>query len=406
MITRLRIQIISIIMVLAILLFAVLDIFLFRSTRDGLYNQSIETLENALLHPVPKYRIRPGDETSASQAYFVMNISFTGTPTALYYGAFSLESPDVVLEFARQVTSTEDHLGDLPELSLRYAKNKTPVGWRVSCVDIRMEQQILQQLRTSLVLINLGGLVIFFLLAWTIAAITTRPVEQSMRRQQQLIADVSHELKTPLTVILSSVEMLRTSDDPAPGQQEQWEEGIQAEALRMKHMIEEMLLLARGDSRRQVLPQSRVDLSETAESELLRFEPMFFESGRALDWDVAPDLFLTGGEADLRKLISILLENALKYASPRGGVRLSLQPEGCRRLLLTVSSDGAPISAEDLPRLFDRFYRADPARSGSDRGHGLGLAIAKTIVDDHRGEIWAESTDGRNIFSVRLPRTK
>jgi len=167
-----------------------------------------------------------------------------------------------------------------------------------------------------------------------------------------------------------------------------------------------MLILARSDTRRQTVPQSPVDVSDLVCSELLRFEPLFFEADLHLDWDVEEKLLTEGNEPELKKLTSILLDNALKYTTPGGCARLVLRREDSRFLTLQVSSDGAPISPEDLPRLFDRFYRADPARSGSDRGHGLGLSIAKAIVQDHRGQIRAESRDGRNTFFVRLPRKR
>ncbi len=400
MIQKLRWKIVAVIMVLVLIFFLGLDVALVSSSKEGLKAQSLQTLEEAL--SLPSTQIRPGEVTLTTQAFFVIDVSDTGVATAVNFGSFAMDNGTIIREIARQATIGDERVGTLEALSLRYIKKRMITGWRVACVDIRNEQQTVRQLSTTLILMTIFGLTFFFFLSWAIALITTRPVEQSLQRQQQLVADASHELKTPLTVILTCVDLLRSQPTADKAQRKRWEESIQAEAQQMKQLTEDLLFLARSDAGQIPLQWSEVDLSDLISGELLHFEPMFFESGYTFHWEVAPDLWLLGNGLRLRQLCSILLENALKDTSPGGPVTLLLQLEEEKKALLSVSSDGSPIPREDLPRLFDRFYRADPSR-GDVGGHGLGLSIAKAIVEEHQGTIWAESLAGCNRFSVLLP---
>ena len=137
----------------------------------------------------------------------------------------------------------------------------------------------------------------------------------------------------------------------------------------------------------------------------LMFEPTVFEAGKLLEEDVTEDLWVTGDPAKLKRLVDVLLDNARKYACPGGRIRVTLRAEGSKRVRLSVNNEGDPIPPEQLDRIFERFYRSDPARTTG--GFGLGLAIAREIAREHRGRLWAESDqETGNTFLFSLPRAK
>ena len=231
-------------------------------------------------------------------------------------------------------------------------------------------------------------------------------VEQERELDRQRMAffnAASHELKTPLTVILANAGILLAhSGDMADGQRK-WVEYIQAEAQRMKSLVEDLLFLARSDDRRSPLRLQTVSFSDLAWEALLPFESVAFEAGVALDSQITPDLELLGDPEQLRRLVAILVDNAVKYAGPRGSASLILRPQG-DEAVLSVHNTGEPIPPEHLPRLFERFYRTDSDRARSQGGYGLGLSIAKSIVDGHRGRISVSSSAiSGTLFTVRLP---
>ena len=250
-------------------------------------------------------------------------------------------------------------------------------------------------------LVALAALAVLAGLSYCLAGLVVGPVKRAWQEQKQFVSDASHELKTPLTVILSSSELAAEEQDVQ--RTKQYVEGIHAESLRMKALVEDMLTLARTESgAKQTM--GAVDLSDTVLESALAFEPVAFESGRALTYDIQPELAVRGSAAQLRRLADILLDNAVKYAAPGTTVGLLLRREG-RSALLQVENRGETIPAEKLPHLFDRFYRADESRTGGE-GFGLGLAIAQSIVQTHGGSIGCTSAAGVTRFTVTLPLLK
>lgn len=250
-------------------------------------------------------------------------------------------------------------------------------------------------------LVTLTALLVLTGLSYWLAGFAVRPVRRAWQEQKQFVSDASHELKTPLTVILSSTELAGGEQDPE--KTKQYVEGIRAESLWMKALVEDMLTLARTESgAKQTL--DAVNLSDTVLESALAFEPVAFESGRELSYDIQPELAVRGSAVQLRRLADILLDNAMKYAAAGTPVGLLLRREG-RGALLQVENRGETIPAEKLPHLFDRFYRVDESRTGGE-GFGLGLAIAQSIVQAHGGSIGCTSAEGITRFTVTLPLLK
>ena len=221
------------------------------------------------------------------------------------------------------------------------------------------------------------------------------------KMRQEFTANVSHELKTPLTVIMTSAELAQSPDYDEECR-ERFLSSILTMSRQMRGLIEQMLQLARADQADPREHFSSVDLSKVASEALLPFEPIFFEAGLTLTSDLSPAVQVTGSEPQLRQVLEILLDNARKYSQEGGATQVCLKRRGKSHCLLTVANQGEPISPEALANLFKRLYRADPARSRNG-SYGLGLAIAESIVNRHRGKIWAESQNGINTFYVELP---
>ena len=222
------------------------------------------------------------------------------------------------------------------------------------------------------------------------------------QQQRQFLSDASHELKTPLTVILSNAELLEAA--PLEDRPARWADNIRSEAGQMKSLVEEMLTLARADNAVPTAVMGEVSLSDLATDCVLAFEPVAFEAGKPLESDITPDVTVTGDADKLRQLIGVLLDNAIKYGQAGGTISLTLRRTD-RQARLLVSNPGDPIPPDQLGRLFERFYRADASR-GEQSGFGLGLPIAASIATEHKGTLKAESDQASTRFLFSMPLKK
>ena len=290
--------------------------------------------------------------------------------------------------------------GLLKAYRLRYLRQNSPLMLRIAFTDSSLEQATLRSLvRTSLVA-GLAALAVLLVCCYFLSGLITAPVDRAWKAQQRFLSDASHELKTPLTVVLSSAELLaeHTADhsETAP-----YVDNIRAEVQRMRALVEDMLTLSRTENSPHKAEFLPVDLSDLAMDAVLRFEPVAYESNRQLTCDIQEDIVLPGDAAQLRRLLGILLDNGIKYAPEGSFVCVSLQTQE-KQAVLTVENGGDPIPPEALPHLFERFYRADDSRS--DHGSfGLGLSIAQAIAQAHKGAIHAESDTRSTRFTVTLP---
>jgi signal transduction histidine kinase len=274
---------------------------------------------------------------------------------------------------------------------------RRPYGNLLVVLDGRLEMESARQL---LVISSLVGLAAYLLLsagAVLLIRRMTKPVQESFDKQKQFVMDASHELKTPLAVISANSEALAGKIG-----ENRWLNYIQSEVQRTDQLVKNLLTLARMDQAGQQLEKHPFDLSWAVLSVTLPFESMAFETGKTMVTDVTPNLLYNGNEEMLKQMAVILIDNALKYANDGGTVTVSLLARGERRIL-RVHNTSEGIKQEHLPRVFERFYRADEAHSREKEGNRLGLAIAKTIVTAHKGKITAESEPGHwACFTVTL----
>ncbi len=292
--------------------------------------------------------------------------------------------------------------GELRELNLRFLIQRRGMWLDLAFADLSWEQGAFRRQAATAALLLGAALAGFFVVSLFLSRWLVRPVEESWKRQRQFVADASHELKTPLTVLLADADILLSHPDDTIGAQRRWVEHIRDEGVRMKGLVGDLLFLARGDAAGPERPQGEADLSGVCGECVMSFEPVAFEAGLTLDSSLAPGVSVPGSGEELRRLCAILLDNACKYAPPGGRVTVTLAKGD--KAVLTVHNTGEAIPAEAQAHLFERFYRADAARNRERGGYGLGLAIAASIVERHRGRIAVRSAAGQGTaFIVTLP---
>lgn len=253
------------------------------------------------------------------------------------------------------------------------------------------------QLRTQLLntaAVLSGSVAVVLLLIVLFSRVAVKPAAESYAKQKQFITDANHELKTPLTLILTNLDIAETE----LGQNE-WLDDIRAEGRQMAELVGQMVTLCRMDEEKPPLSKAEFDLSETVADTVSEFEPLARAQGKRMESEILPAVRCFGDEGAIRRLLAILLDNAVKYCDPAGEIRVTLS---CKRhAVLEVVNSYAAVGEADLNRLFDRFYRADTSRSRETGGYGIGLSIAKSICLAHHAKISAEAVEPKSIrFTV------
>lgn len=316
-----------------------------------------------------------------------------------------LSSPDFVwlqaVADAAQNTGLEDGLLVSEGIHFCWLNQPGQARRLLVLADANLELHILEQLMEGYLILGLISFFVFLLLSLLLSRWVIRPVERAWKQQRQFVADASHELKTPLTVILTNAQLLT---DPAYSlaEKQRFSASILTMSQQMRKLTEHLLDLARVDNGIPKSGRAPVDWSKTVQDQALLFEPLYFEQGLTLETRIDEGITVLGSAPHLAQIPEILLDNARKYSTNGGTVVLRLVRSGSRHCLLSVSNPGPALSPETRKHLFERFYRADSARS-RDGSYGLGLAIAHAAVTSHRGKIWASSEGGHNYFWVRLP---
>ena len=329
---------------------------------------------------------------------FVAEVYASGTVRVSGNSYYDLTDKAALADIVTAALSADSDEGVLAEHHLRYLRQTGLLSTRIAFTDSTLEQATLRSLLTGSLLIGLAALAVLFACSYVLSGAVTRPVDRAWQQQKQFLSDASHELKTPLTVILSSAELLEQSAAP---EQKQYVDNVRAESRRMKRLVEDMLTLSRVERGGEHLPDTTADLSDAAADAALRFEPVAYETGHTLSYDIAPGLLVRGDSGKLEQAVAVLLDNAIKYAAPGTEVRLDAVRQG-KNACLWVENEGDPIPADKLPHIFDRFYRADESRTDGG-SFGLGLPIARAIVEAHRGTIRCDSGGHTIRFTITLP---
>ena len=407
MIRKLQIKFVAMCMLLVTAVLGVVFLAVFLSAKQNIEIISRQVLQRVIEEDYTAGRpdLNPGGEEEVLLPYFTVNVwERSGIYNAYVTGGTYADLQDTaeLEEILTDCLRQEEDEGTIRSYGLRYLRRDLGLYLRMAFVDMSMEQATMREIMGSYLQIGAAALLLLLGVSILLARWATAPVARAWQQQRQFLSDASHELKTPLTVILSNAELLEAA--PLGERPARWADNIRSEAKRMRSLVEEMLTLARADNAVRSAVMAETSLSDLATDCVLAFEPVAFEAGKPLESDVAPDVTVLGDGDKLRQLVGVLLDNAIKYGRDGGTITLTLRRTD-RQARLTVSNPGDPIPPDQLRRLFERFYRADASR-GEQSGFGLGLPIAASIASEHRGTLKAESDAASTRFLFTMPLKK
>ena len=331
-------------------------------------------------------------------SYIVVQVDSDGNITSIKESDLSMDESDLK-KCVEAVLKEENLSGQINGYDLMYVKRDNQNGYSISFAD---NSGIYSSLRNTLLLtfaLFIGSMGVIFLISLVLSGFAVKPVKTAWEQQKQFVADASHELKTPLTVILANNNIMMSHEDSTVKDEKQWLESTEEEAQHMKKLIDQMLFLAKSDAGETNIEMSDVDFSEIVEGASLNFEPVAFEKNVMIDAQIESGITLRGNATQLNQLTHILIDNAVKYSSENSTVTISLSKSG-DTTEFSVNNQGTVIAPDDLEHIFDRFYRAEKSRTT--KGYGLGLSIAQKIVQSINGKLTAESNeqDGTTFTAV------
>ncbi|MBP5307775.1 MAG: HAMP domain-containing histidine kinase [Clostridia bacterium] len=392
-------------------LFTVLCVVNYIQTSNSSFDilESVATSEHTDNFFDDEIRHRPGNQgtpTSFGMMKVTVDIGASGELIVRKESSSSFNIQDDVLrDITEEVLKKSANRGYIHGYDLKYYKTDPDITGTISIAFGKSgyERENLIKLIIISIIEVITGLVVVFVISLPVSKAFVAPTEKAWIDQQRFIADVSHELKTPLTVILANNNILLNHKEDKIGDREQWLTSTQEEARQMKHLLEEMLYLAKFDASLLQTEHKRLNLTDLVMETALQFDALAFEKNAEIETVANEEVFVSASDSDLRRLVSILIDNAVKYSYANKKIRVSVK-RFRSRAVIEVLNFGPVIPEEEISFIFNRFYRIDKSRAKTAGGFGLGLPIAKEIVDKHGGEIKCESRerDG-TTFTVFLP---
>ena len=322
--------------------------------------------------------------------YFSVILTKDGAVSSTNIKKIAAINSEGACAYALQVWKRQQAAGFLS--SYRYLMEHTPEGTRIIFVDCARSLSTFRSFLFTSVLISVLGLLSVFVLVLFFSRLVMRPVSESYEKQRQFITDAGHEIKTPLAIIEANRELLEMEYG-----ENEWNKSIGKQTARLADLTDNLIYLSRMEEAKNHLQQTEFSISDLAQDIAQSFQTLADLQNRHFSMEITPLLSYCGDESSIRRLFSILIDNAIKYSPPQGAVKVTLNKRG-KNIQFMVYNTVAHISAESLPFLFDRFYRADNSRNSETGGYGIGLSIARAVAEAHKGKITAKSTDGRSLL--------
>lgn len=329
--------------------------------------------------------------------FFSVMLDSEGGLVSVDTGKIAAVDSAAAIEYARSIWASGQAQGVMGRY--RYLRVAEEGGSRLIFLDCGRNLDNCRRFLLASAGISAAGYAAVLCLVVLFSGRIIKPVSESYEKQKQFITDAGHEIKTPLTIIAADAEVLEME----LGENE-WLRDIQAQAKRLADLTKDLIYLSRMEEAQADRQMIDFPVSDIVEETARSFLAPAIKDGKQLDISIRPGLSMNGDENGIRQLVSILLDNALKYSPPGGRVQLSLEKQQ-RNLCLRVSNlTEAELPWDDLGRLFERFYRADPSRSAKEGGYGIGLSVARAIVSAHRGKISANAPEkGRLCITAQFP---
>ena len=328
-------------------------------------------------------------ETPFETRYFIVTEDENGEITDCDLDRIAAVDRDTAEEYAQEVSTKSGSSGF--EGVYRYRVTETEDGVKYVFLDCRREISNFRTVLVTTVSVSFLGLAAVFVLVVIFSRMVFRPVEESIQKQKRFITDASHELKTPLTIIDANTEVLEMESGES-----QWTRSTRKQIQRLSGLVQQLVTLTRLDEEKGLQDIAEFNLSEAVSESVQPYEVLAQTKEKSLTLEIENNLSYVGSEKSIRQLVGILMDNAVKYSSEKGNIRLTLKKKG-KKIFLEVCNDAENLPEGKLDVLFERFYRLDSSRNSGTGGSGIGLSVAKAIVQAHKGKITAENRNGNGL---------
>ena len=328
-------------------------------------------------------------ETPFETRYFTVTADGDGEITDCDLERIAAVDEDTAEEYAKKISAKSGETGF--EGIYRYRVTETDDGIKYVFLDCRREISNFRTVLVTTVSVSFLGLAAVLVLVVIFSRMVFRPVEESIQKQKRFITDASHELKTPLTIIDANTEVLEMESGES-----QWTKSTRKQIQRLTGLVQQLVTLSRLDEEKGLQDIAEFNLSEAIADSVQPYEALAQTKEKNLVLEIEKNIFYAGDEKSVRQLTGILMDNAVKYSSEKGNIRLILKKKG-KKILLEVYNDADELPQGKLDVLFERFYRLDSSRNSGTGGSGIGLSVAKAIVQAHKGKITAENKKGKGL---------
>ena len=334
-------------------------------------------------------------ETPFETRFFSVSFNNDGTVTDANTGSIAAVANDEAIDYAKQIYQTGSQKGFMG--IYRYSATKTASGTLIMFIDCSHGLNIYYNFLKASFAVSIAGIVGVFIIVLLLSKRAIQPVADSYEKQKHFITDAGHELKTPLTVINANTEVLEMTQG-----ENEWTRSIHHQVSRLTELTNSLVSLARMDERDTKLMLMDFSISDVVSESVEPFVQLAVQAGKTLENNIQKNLSYEGNEESIRKLVGILVDNAIKYSDENGKIMVSLKSSG-KGIVLSVQNTVAGIEKGNHEEMFERFYRGDTSRNSEVGGYGIGLSIARAIVYAHKGKISARSEDGQSLqISITL----
>lgn len=337
---------------------------------------------------------KPLADLASKEVFFIVNLSETNEMVSVI--SFFSESEEFYKKAVSIVKDKDSDIVKINDTGWAYHVVKRNGYSQIFFVDVSMQLGILSKLLYTFLLVFSFIIIITFIVSNYLTNVSIKPIQEAFEKQNQFISDASHELKTPLAIVSTNVDVLLSKNNDESS--DKWLNYIHSEVKRMSKLTENLLYLSQFDNIDFKHQYQEFNLSEQLEHLILGLEVMAFERNIDFSYDIEPDITYVGHSEQLSQVMMILMDNAIKYCDSKVYVELTCLGS---TINLLVKNDGEQISDKDISKIFDRFYKVDVSRS-NESGYGLGLSIAQSIIRQHKGKLFCKSDDRGTIFIVKL----
>lgn len=358
---------------------------------DGYTVLSVSEKNYASTEQIQEQKAAPVPKSLGSIDFFIIMADSDGKFLA------AMNNDELDVEVAQQYISAimDENVSSGMVNNLQFCRSSKKNGTLMVFTDKQAELDMLDQLNRTTILIGIVSFVLLSVLAFFFSKKSIEPIKIAFEKQKQFVSDASHELKTPLTVISANADVLSGEIG-----ENKWLNYIKAQTERMNVLVNDLLNLTRLENNSSDFIRLDFNLSQAITNTALPFECQAFETNKIFDVDVDEGIYVNGSERHIKQMAAIFIDNALKYSNDGGTVCVKLKKQG-EKSILSVFNTGSGVKESEKDKIFERFYRSDDSRSRMTGGYGLGLAIAKSIIEKHKFKLTVDNHEGESIcFNV------